>query len=523
MTKESMYVALKRRWWVVVLLTLLGVALGATPRPERAADASTTWSATHTLTVGTTDPTQNGFIDQVTFNQLQLFATTGDVPAAVAKTIGFDGSGQALASQIVVTADNAKASLTITTTQEDPATAVSVVDAFGEELQTFIAARQDGLREQRLTASLTRLTSLEERLRELSDEAARDPDDAVARAKVDALSRQYSVTFEQYDTLRSEDNQLVLTTLGRGEAVARTEDGLSAPRSRTTRGAFGGLVGLAAGVGAALLLARLDRRIRTVEQAEQIFGVRAQLAIPYATGSDLMGIAIQHDRHDGLSDAYRRLRSIVSFVEGGLEKPDGIAALTLVVSAGPSEGKTSVTSNLAAAIVESGSTAIAVNTDFRRPSLTQRLLGRRHVHANLALRDVRNTPLGDLVLRGDPPDLGIFDLAGIEASPGDLARATRRALPDMQRVADSVIVDTSPIGATAEVLEMIPVADVIIVVVRLGQTSLAAATRAGDTLRALSHAETLLVIVGSSSERAGSYYYEYSAPVPRQRRGRRRT
>lgn len=523
MTRESMFVALRRRWWVIVVLTVLGGILGAVPAPQKAVDSTTTWSASHTLLVDSTAVSQFAGVDQVLFNQLQLFATTGEVPKRAAEKLAYPGGGSALATQVEVTGRPEQASLVISTTQDSADAAVAIPNAIADELVNYLAERQDALREQRLATTLSRLETLEKRLKELSAKAAFAPTDAVLQAKVEALSRQYSVAFELYDSLRTDDSQLVLTTVGRAEAIAQEQPGLSAPRSRLVRGILGGIVGFAAGIVAALVLARLDRRIRTVEQAEAIFGVHAQLAIPYVDGPDSSAVAVQHDRHDGLSDSYRRLRSLVSFIENGLELPAGDAPITVVVSAGPSEGKTSITANLAAAIKESGSRVVAVNTDFRRPTLATRLAGRRHPNGDLDLSDVAETALEDLVTPDTDDAVSVFDLAGIDASPGDLARATRKELPELRRLVDSIVVDTSPIGATAEVLELIPAADIVIVAVRPGHTSLEAATRAADTLRALSHAEVLLVLVGVDGEKSGAYYYEYGSGSGRTRRSRRRT
>ncbi len=68
------------------------------------------------------------------------------------------------------------------------------------------------------------------------------------------------------------------------------------------------------------------------------------------------------------------------------------------------------------------------------------------------------------------------------------------------------MVDTSPLGATAEPLELVPIADVIVIVARVGQTNIETAQRTIAILRDLTTTPILLVLTGLSGERAA--YYE---------------
>jgi Mrp family chromosome partitioning ATPase len=105
----------------------------------------------------------------------------------------------------------------------------------------------------------------------------------------------------------------------------------------------------------------------------------------------------------------------------------------------------------------------------------------------------------------------VLDLAGVRGNtPGDLARVTARLLPRIGEIADSIVVDTSPVGATAEVLEFVPKADNIVVVVRLGHTTASTAQRSIETIRTLSRGNVLLVLVGGDASSGDQYYYYYS-------------
>lgn len=526
MEANSMFSTLRRRWWVVVLLTMIGVAAGAVPEPVTAVDpTSISYQASHTLLISNTSATETIFSDPVAINQLQLFATTGEVPKRVAEKIGYGGNPAELSAQITVAVDQSSGALRITSTGNDSAQVVTIADAFGEELTGYLAERQDDLQTRRVAATLDRLTTLETDVKALEEQASARPDDRVIAGQLDALSRQYSVTFEQYNNLTVDQGQLQLTTLERAQPITlQSGGGLSAPNSRSSRGILLGGVGFLLGLGVVVLLARIDRRIRSRAQAEAVFGLRSQVSIPPAPKGSEGKLVVLADRHDGLADAYRTLRSVVGFIEAGASRRDGRAPMVLVVSAGPGDGKTSVSANLAAAFVETGQRTIAVNTDFRRPSLSMRILGEKPEPLCFEFEDLADCPASLLLVPGFGDDMSILDLASVKAPPGDLARETARLLPELMQMASVVVVDSSPVGATAEVLELVPMADVIVLVTRLHHTTVETASRTVDIVRALNRGHLVLVVVGDAPERSG-YYNEYEMkPEPRQARrfGRRR-
>jgi Mrp family chromosome partitioning ATPase len=106
----------------------------------------------------------------------------------------------------------------------------------------------------------------------------------------------------------------------------------------------------------------------------------------------------------------------------------------------------------------------------------------------------------------------VLDLARVRGNtPGDLARVTSRILPRIAEIADAIVVDTSPVGATAEVLEFVPQADNIVMVVRLGHTTASTAKRSIETIRTLSRGNLLLVLVGGGAGSGDQYYYYSSS------------
>jgi hypothetical protein len=101
MNNTSALGAIRRRWWMVVLLAVLGAVLGAIPDSERVeSQVAKSFDATHTMLVNNTDALDGG--SAVSPNQVTLLATTGEVPQRVADEIGYSGNAAELASQVTV-------------------------------------------------------------------------------------------------------------------------------------------------------------------------------------------------------------------------------------------------------------------------------------------------------------------------------------------------------------------------------------------------------------------------------------
>lgn len=520
MIRPSTLEALRRYWWVALLFTLLGLAVGALPEPDRAADGVISYRARHTMLVSAENGTFNG--DPVTTNQIVLYATTGEVPRRVADELAFATPGTASASLTNVTLDAGTGALVIEATDAEAARAVLIADTFAATLADYM----DELQQNRITERNNKLLERADRLKgdiaDLQARIGRNPDDRSLQAELDALSREYSSVYEQqYGSANSESAVLVLNTLQKAEAFpVEAGGGLAAPRSRSSRGAFGLILGALLGLGVATSLNRLDRRIRTLEQAEAAFGGKASVVVPH-TDDARKDSPAQLSRTDAVGDAHRTLRSVIAFARtaGPFSEQTEGGRITLVVSPGPHDGKTSTALGLALSMAEANRRTIIVNADFRRPTVSKRLLGERATPQVFKLAQLSQVPLRQLLRRTPFDNLLVLDLAGSDPSPGNIARTTARMLPSLAKVCDEVVVDTSPVGATAEVLELLPFADHVVVAVRVGHTHRAATERTMQLLRSISSAQTHLAVIGAAVDR--SAYYEYE-PRPAPRPGRRR-
>jgi Mrp family chromosome partitioning ATPase len=503
-TTSSPLSGLKRRLWIVALFGIIGAVLGALPQPQKVEEQATAFNATHTMLINDTSGLSSSA--GVSPNQVVLLATTGEVPERVAEQIGFSGNPAQLSSRVLVSFDQANGALLFSTTSDTAEGAEQTANAFADVTNAYLIERQDLVYNQRIQASRDRLEGFEEELDQLTVDLAFDPENPTLLARRDAISRQYSVAFEQDRSLSGTPSFLAFTTLQRAQAVPVVDRGLSAPTGRRTRAVMGLIAGLAVGTAVALLLARLDRKVRNREQAETALGTRVRVEIPAVKQrGERAGIVVVNGRHDVLSDSYRTLRNLVTFVQSGNE-PLERAHVTVVVSAGQGDGKTSLAANLAAAFVESGRRTIAVNTDFRRPRLAQAINGDLQAELVPSADLPRPDPMLMLTLT-NYSKLLMLDLSTVDATPGELLRTTVGRLPTLSGLADEIVIDTSPVGITAEPLEVVPLADLIVMVIRLGHTSLEEAERTLTRLRDVSTAPVILALTGAKAH--NRKYVEY--------------
>lgn len=528
-----------RRWPIIAVCALIGAAFafaGTDPEPE---PIRQTYRATHTQLSSTSEFSTQSLIGTITFAQVPVFATTGEVPRLAAEDLGYQGPPAALAAQLAVTADATTGTLRFSTEQEDPDDAVRIADAFADGTVQYLSDRQEEIRRNRLSNSLEDVERLEAEIVGLDDEIARqiaeqsvdqepeDPPptaDSITQARRDTAVREYNSAYESYRSLAEDDGEsdLNLTTLERAQPVPVESGGFSPPRTRSTRVPLGAALGALFGAALALLVERLDSRIRDRRTAEEAFGASVIAELPSLTRKQrATRIVVGPEHHSGAAEAFRSLRTSVTFMTSGGQPTaaDDRVGVIVVTSPSPAEGKTTTAVNLATAFAETGRRSVIVNADFRRPVASGIVLEERPpLPAGIAGID-RLDP-EEFLTRTLVPGVELLDLSSLGASPGDLARATYRLVEALANRVDALVIDTPPLAVTTEALEFVPLADLVVLLARVGHTTTAAAQRAGELVRFGGAERQAIVLsdVGSGRRRRNSYYDSYYGGRWRKRR-----
>ena len=302
---------------------------------------------------------------------------------------------------------------------------------------------------------------------------------------------------------------------------------------------FAFVISLMLAIGAAYGLEYLTRRITSVEDAEEIYGLPVLTEVPevgspapYGKG----GMEMEKDLHQ----PFQRLQMNLDML--ARERP---LRTILVASAAPGEGKSVVARNLALAYREAGRNVAVIDADFRKstlgglldakqgPGLADILAGRTSFGQTVQEVQVPNQANGNgsapggngsaaagSALRATPPrQQGGGELAVVPAGmhhqqlPTALAsvemRETLRAAADTYGTA---IIDSPPILAVADVLPLLSEADGVLLVTRLGVSTRESAKRMMAELERISDVHVIGVVVNgipprTYRTRAYGYYY----------------
>jgi capsular polysaccharide biosynthesis protein len=345
---------LRRRWLMIVLLTLVGGALGAAStqlNKGEAAKEPTYYKATSTLLL---DPSSSSSYDQTFTNvdQVAVLATTGDVPNAVAKSLGASETGRQLAEQIVTLTNSTASTIELTAADPDSRRATELADAFASELiknlDAKVLSRYNKARDD-LNKQLASLKSQADGFLAQLKAVPPPPDSDTIRKQYDATQNEYYSVYGQLQSLvttgapqsrltnlesadsvpiskteydsrlslgASGQNHLGVGTSPNGAAAITVSSGSGAsledPVSRSLLGAF---LGLLAGIGLALVLDRLDHKIRTRNEAETAYGLPVLAEVPKFTRAqqrdrEVVSVSAPLSR---AAEAYRAIRTSLLF------------------------------------------------------------------------------------------------------------------------------------------------------------------------------------------------------------------
>jgi capsular exopolysaccharide synthesis family protein len=288
-------------------------------------------------------------------------------------------------------------------------------------------------------------------------------------------------------------------------ANIRIIDPAQVPRSPIgpTRGfnvLFAAFVGLGLGAALAFFLEYIDTSVRTPEDIKRV-QIPYMGFIPRFLANNHMELIVRENPKSLISEAYRTLRTGVLF-SGSKPSPQ----LIQITSAGPQEGKTITTANLATVMAQSGSQVLIVDCDMRKP----------RVHEIFGIPNGRG--LSDLLLDGEDgfsvirktriPNLNLITCGKIPANPSELLSSKRmqRLLTLLGEKYDRIIMDSPPVLAVTDSILLSRMVDGIIMVVGAGATSRDGVVRAVEQLREV-NARILGSVLNNLNVEKERYYY----------------
>ncbi len=276
----------------------------------------------------------------------------------------------------------------------------------------------------------------------------------------------------------------------------------SQPRSKLIL-AFGTLTGCMLGVGLAYARLTRDRTLRSTRQIQESLGLECLGELPSVSGNRGFG-RLDEVVRSPRSRYTNALRRVVTAI-GLADVPHPIRSLGLV-SAFPTEGKTSCASNLAALYTKAGLRALVIDAAVTRAALSNRLLSSAPKVPDIDM------PQESILQLIRPARAGGFDVlpssAVEERSLLNLKRMEAE-LPDL-RCYDMIIVDLPPLTSGAEKLAISSLLDGVVLVVEWGRTPVDLVVELSRSVQA-SKASPLGVLLTKVGVLSTTRYNRYNA------------
>lgn len=209
-------------------------------------------------------------------------------------------------------------------------------------------------------------------------------------------------------------------------------------------------------------------------------------------------------------EVFKRLRTNVLIALGESEKKCRIIGVT---SAQPSEGKSTVSVNLAYSLAELGESVLVIDGDMRRPAVHD-IVGASQIPGVSDILTGKSS-LNEAVVRyKSTADSTVFDLipgGEIPDHPAELLNSSRfgKVLEVVSTVFDYVIVDLPPVNAVIDAVNVSKYVDGLVVVLREDHCPRYVLNECVEQLR-YAKANILGFVMNGCIEGAGKHYqYQY--------------
>ena len=204
-----------------------------------------------------------------------------------------------------------------------------------------------------------------------------------------------------------------------------------------------------------------------------------------------------------IAEAYRTLRTNIQYA-----RVDGELKVLLFSSAGPDEGKSTVTANTAVALAQAGHRVILVDCDLRKPV--------QHHVFNVNKKGLTNCLVGEssaveLLQDTEVPNLRVLASGPIPPNPAELLGSSRMdaLIASLKEVSDFLLIDCPPVIAVTDACVLARKADGVFLVLDANQVRPEMAIKAKELFENAQGVILGAILNRAEVESEHSYYYYY--------------
>ena len=446
MELQDYLAVLRKRWITIVLVTVAGIAIGIAATTL----TTPTYKARSQVFVSVqTGETSSDLLQGSSFTQKQVksytaLVTSPRVLAPVVAELDLPMSPETLASSVSADSPLDTVLINITATNDDPDLAAAIANATATSLATEVSA-------------------LESRA------------DGVSPVQISSVR---TASVPQYT---------------------------ATPNTRLNL-ALGAVLGLAVGIGIAVLRHVLDTRIRDESDVRQVTDSSVIASIAFDDDAPDHPLIVQSHPHSQRAEAFRRLRTNLQFLD-----VDGRPGTIVVTSSLPGEGKSTTAINLAITLADAGSKVVLVDADLRRPSVAQYM----GLEGNVGLTTVLigRATTADVVQPWGNGNLHVLPSGQVPPNPSELLGSTSMStlLDALAAEYDVVLIDTPPLLPVTDAAILSRLAGGALVVVGADTLDRHQLTESMASLHNVGARVLGLVLNRSSRSQSDAYaYYDYT-------------
>ena len=225
-------------------------------------------------------------------------------------------------------------------------------------------------------------------------------------------------------------------------------------------GLFGGL---AVGAGLIFLVAFLDDRVKSAFDIEGTIGLPMLGVVPRIkkldSNSKAQAVASNVDRH--VTETFRSIHSALK-----LNDESKNAKVIVTTSTVPGEGKSFISSNLALTFANHGEKTLLLDGDLRLPNVARSL----QLENDYGMLDhvEKDIGLDEVIIKEVYPNLDVLPSGGKSKNPTQVLNSAKfeAMLANLRDRYDRIVVDSPPLAAVSDVLNLLPLADGVLYVIK---------------------------------------------------------
>jgi succinoglycan biosynthesis transport protein ExoP len=262
------------------------------------------------------------------------------------------------------------------------------------------------------------------------------------------------------------------------------------------------MAGLGSSLGLVFFVEYLDSRLKTPQDLKAHLGVPFLGMIPaVARTKELPNPLLTDAGLSNFSEAFKTVRTNVLFSSA----EEGLRSL-VVTSAGPGEGKSICSANIAIALAQTGIRVLLVDADMRRPRVHEIFEVREEPGLSNLLTG--NAKTSEAIQKSSIPGLWLMSAGRIPPNPAELLGSARFLdfLGALDDHFDWVVLDTPPVLVVADSMIVANKATGAVFVVGADQTSRHAAKNAIEQLTG-TNANVIGSVLNRANLRRHSHYY----------------